>query len=246
MPEILREVVCPHCGAPLKFDKGDIIFTCHYCGYTGLLNVSKPFTFEHSMFVNQISADLVENIVRDWFSEGFLKPPDLRKRGRVVEKNLFYVPLWIISLNAVTSFEGYFERLGPSIVRKDVIRGSYDWIVIARKNTPFPEREYRLGLASKVPFEVGRVEKYSIVLNSEIDSDEAEGRAVEGVRSLHKYLVQREVDKILSFSCEVKVLEKNYLHAPIWFIVYEYKGGLYKLYIDGARKDVIFGEVPEI
>lgn len=166
-----------------------------------------------------------------------LKPPGLRKRGKIVEKNLFYVPLWIISLNAVTSFEGYFERLYPSITKKDILRGSYDWVVIAGKNTPFPEREYHLGLASKVPFEIGRIEKYSVVLNSEIDSAEAEERAVEGVRSLHRYLVQREIDKIL---------EKNYLHAPIWFIVYEYKGCLYKLYIDGARRDVIFGKFPEI
>jgi hypothetical protein len=246
MSEILKEIRCPHCGAPLKFDKGDIIFTCQYCGYTGVFDVSKSFTFEHSLFVNQLDKDMVENFVRDWFSEGFLKPPDLRRRGRIVEKTLLYIPLWIISLNAVTSYEGYFERLGPSVVRRDTIKGSYDWVVVARKSALFPEREYHLGPALKVPFDISRIEKYSIVLNSEISSEDAEERAVEAVKSFHKYLVQREVDKITSISTEAKVLEKNYVHAPVWQIVYEYKGKLYKLYIDGARKEVIVGEVPEV
>jgi len=245
MPEILREIRCPHCGAPIKFDKGDIILTCQYCGYTGVVDVSRPFTFEHSMFVNQLDAYAVEKFVLDWFSEGFLKPPDLRKRGRIVEKTLLYIPLWVISLDAVTSYEGYFERLGPSLSRRDVIRGSYDWVVLARKKALFPEREYHLALALKVPFDIGRIEKYGSVLNSEIDYEEAERRAVDGVRELHKYLVKREVDKIVSINTEVKVLEKNYVHAPVWIIVYEYKGKLYKLYVDGAGKEVILGEVPE-
>jgi hypothetical protein len=125
------------------------------------------------------------------------------------------------------------------------MKNSYDWVIIARKNAPFPEKEYHLGLATKSPFDVSRLEKYSKVLNSEIDDKEAIDRATEEVKALHQYLALRDVDKIINIDTEIKILEKNYLHAPIWFITYEYKQKLFKMYLDGAREEVIVGEFPE-
>ncbi len=246
MPEIVEEINCPHCGAPIKFDKGDVVFTCGYCGFTGLIDLSRAFTYAHSMFSNNVDISHVDQIVMDWFEEGFLKPPDLRKKGRIFEKKLVYVPLWILSLDATTSYEGSFERLGPAVIKRNEIKKTYDWIIIARKNTPFPEKEYHLSLALKTPFDMGKIEKYSIVLNSELDADEAIERAIEEVKGLHQYITLRDVDKLLSINTEVKILEKNYLHAPIWFITYEYNRKLYKMFLDGASEEIIIGEFPEV
>ena len=131
-----------------------------------------------------------------------------------------------------------------AVIKKNQMKDSYDWVIIARKNAPFPEKEYHLGVATKSPFDVSRLEKYSKVLNSEIDDQEAIVRTTEEVKALHQYLALRDVDKILNISTEVKVLEKNYFHAPIWFITYEYKGELFKMFVDGAREEVIVGEFP--
>ena len=35
-----------------------------------------------------------------------------------------------------------------------------------------------------------------------------------------------------------------YLHAPVWFIKYQYKGNLYQLIIDGATGSVLKGDIP--
>jgi hypothetical protein len=35
-----------------------------------------------------------------------------------------------------------------------------------------------------------------------------------------------------------------YLHAPVWFIVYEYKGERYNILLDGATGVVIKGDIP--
>jgi hypothetical protein len=35
-----------------------------------------------------------------------------------------------------------------------------------------------------------------------------------------------------------------YLHAPIWFIVYEYKRERYRVFMDGATGNVIKGDIP--
>jgi hypothetical protein len=34
------------------------------------------------------------------------------------------------------------------------------------------------------------------------------------------------------------------LHAPIWFVKFEYKGKLYQLLVDGASGMVIKGDIP--
>jgi hypothetical protein len=35
-----------------------------------------------------------------------------------------------------------------------------------------------------------------------------------------------------------------YLHAPIWFIKYEYKGNTYQMIVDGATGLVLKGDIP--
>jgi hypothetical protein len=35
-----------------------------------------------------------------------------------------------------------------------------------------------------------------------------------------------------------------YLHAPIWFIKYEYKSNSYQMTVDGAKGMVLKGDIP--
>jgi hypothetical protein len=81
-------------------------------------------------------------------------------------------------------------------------------------------------------------------LNSEIDKDEALERAKQEIEEHHKYLAQQDVDKIIEIESEIKVNQTVYLHAPIWFIKYEYKGKTYQLIIDGATGTVVRGDIP--
>jgi len=34
------------------------------------------------------------------------------------------------------------------------------------------------------------------------------------------------------------------LHAPVWFIEYDYKGGAYNLIIDGVSGTILKGDIP--
>jgi len=43
---------------------------------------------------------------------------------------------------------------------------------------------------------------------------------------------------------EFSVGDMTYLHAPIWFIVYEYKAKRYNIFLDGATGAVIKGDIP--
>jgi hypothetical protein len=52
------------------------------------------------------------------------------------------------------------------------------------------------------------------------------------------------VDKIIEIKTDIKIEETVYLHAPIWFIKYEYKGKDYRLIMDGATGTAIKGDIP--
>jgi len=241
---IVEELSCSHCGAPISFEPGEIIATCKYCGYTVVIETGKAFTFEHSMLLNKYDPTQIEEPVKVWMRAGFLKPPDLAKKSKIIEKNLVYLPFWVVSAEVKSDYKGIFERITPSVVKEGKIEKKYDWLVLARKATEFPTREYDVPLEGKIPYDFRKIEGFAKILNSEIDKDEAVELAKQQIEEHHRYLVQQDVDRIIEMRSEVKLDQTVYLHAPIWFIKYEYKGKTYQLLTDGATGTVIRGDIP--
>jgi DNA-directed RNA polymerase subunit RPC12/RpoP len=241
---IVDEISCSHCGAPISFIPGEIIATCRYCGYTVVIQTGKAFTFEHSMLLNEYDQTKIEEVVRNWMRAGFLKPHDLAKKSKIVEKNLTYVPFWIVTVEAETTYKGIFERIAPPVVKEGRIEKDYNWLVLARKATEFPTRDYDVPLDGKVPYDFRRIEEFAKTLNSEIDKDEAEERARQEIEENHRYLAQQDIDKVIEMKTEVKINQTVYLHAPVWFVRYDYSGETYQILVDGASGTVIKGDIP--
>jgi ribosomal protein S27E len=241
---VVEEIKCPHCGAPISFQPGEIIATCRYCGYTVVIETGQAFTFEHSMLVNKYDPIQIEEPIREWMREGFLKPSDLARRSKLEEKNLIYLPFWVVSAKAVSSYKGIFERIAPAVTKEGKLEKEYDWLVLARKATDFPTREYEVPLEGKVPFDFRKVEAFAKVLNSEIDKDEAVDVAKQQIDENHRFLIREDVDKIIDMKTEVEVAQVVYLHAPIWFVKYEYRGRGFQLLLDGATGMEIKGDIP--
>jgi hypothetical protein len=241
---VVSEIKCPHCGAPIAFEPGEILATCKYCGYTVVIETGQTFTYEHSLLLNKYDPAQIEEHIRNWMREGFLKPQDLARKSKITEKELVYLPFWLVSAEARSSYKGVFERITPSVVKEGTISKEYDWLVLARKATEFPTREYDVPLEGKIPFDFRRIEVFAKTLNSEIDKGEAEDQAKQEIEENHRYLAQEDVDKIIEIKTDIKIEETVYLHAPIWFIKYEYKGKDYHLIIDGATGMAIKGDIP--
>jgi len=241
---VVQEIRCSHCGAPLAFNPGEIIVTCRYCGFTGVIETGEPFTLEHSMLLNEYDLGRIEDFVRQWMRSGFLKPGDLARRSRILEKSLVYLPFWVISLSAASQYRGIFERLTPPVVKEGKLEKRYDWLVLARRATKFPTREYDVPLEGKIPYDFRRIEEFSKVLNSEMERAEAVELAQQQVEDHQRFLAQQDVDKILEMRTALSVGDSVYLHAPIWFILYEYRGERYEIIVDGATGAVIKGDIP--
>ena len=242
---VAEGIRCSHCGAPVDFTPGEIIATCKYCGFTTVVETGQAFTFEHSLLLNKYDETQIETPIRDWMRSGFLKPSDLAKKSKITEKNLVYLPFWVVSIEAKNVYKGIFERITPSIVKDGTIEKEYNWLVLAREATEFPTREYDVPLDGKMPYDFRRIEGFAKVLNSEIDRDEAVALAKQQIEAHHRFLLQQDVDKIVEVHSDFNMKQAVYLHAPVWFIKYEYRGTSYQLLIDGATGTVVKGEIPQ-
>lgn len=241
---VVEEIHCSHCGAPIPFKPGEILATCKYCGYTSVIETGQPFTFEHSLLLNKYDQASVDTPIMEWMRTGFLKPQDLARKSKIVEKNLVYLPFWVVSVEANSSYKGLFERITPAVVKEGKIQKEYNWLVLGRKATEFPTEEYNVPLEGKIPFDFRKIEGFAKVLNSEVDKDEAGELAKQQIDQHHRFLAQEDVDKIIDMNTSVDVKQVVYLHAPIWFVNFEYKGKLYQLLLDGASGTVIKGDIP--
>jgi hypothetical protein len=241
---IVEEINCSNCGAPLSFSPGEIVATCRYCGFTQVIETGKAFELEHSMILNEYKPEQVDELVRNWMRGGFLKPGDLARSSKIVEKNLVYLPFWVVSIEASSAYKGVFERLTPPVEKEGKIEKKYNWLVLARKASDFPAREYEVPLEGKIPYDFRKIEGFAKILNSEIERDEAVDSAKQQIENLHQFLVKQDVDKVIEMKTDFEVGNAVYLHAPVWFIVYEYKRERYHVFLDGATGTVIKGDVP--
>jgi hypothetical protein len=241
---VAQNIRCSHCGAPVEFKPGEIIATCKYCGFTTVIETGQAFNFEHSLLLNNYSEEQVENLVRDWMRSGFMKPGDLAKKSKITEKNLVYLPFWVVSVEATTKYKGIFERISPPIVKEGQIEKEYNWLVLAREAAGFQTRDYDVPLAGKIPYDFRKIEGFAKLLNSEIDRDEALELAKQQIEAQHRFLLQQDIDKIVEATTTINMKQMVYLHAPIWFIKYQYKGNIYQLIIDGASGMVLKGDIP--
>ena len=241
---IIQEIRCSNCGAPISFKPGEIIATCRYCGFTCVIETGKAFTLEHSMILNKYTPDQTEELIRNWMRSGFLKPGDLAGSSKIMEKNLVYLPFWVVKVTTTSKYKGIFERVAPPVVKEGKIEKEYDWLVLAREASEFPTKEYDIPLEGKIPYDFRKIEDFAKTLNSEMARDEAVKLARQQIESHHQFLAKQEVDKVIEMSSDFLIDDAVYLHAPVWFVVYEYKGERYNIILDGATGAVIKGDIP--
>jgi hypothetical protein len=244
MDVVAKEIRCSHCGAPTEFKPGEIIATCKYCGFTTVIETGQAFTFEHSLILNNFDQISIETPIFDWMRGGFMKPGDLAKKAKITQKDLIYLPFWVVSTEAKSTYKGIFERISPAMIKEGTVDKEYDWLVLAREASGFPTREYEVPLEGKIPYDFRRIEGFAKLLNSEIDRDAALEIAKQQIDAHHRYLLQQDVDRIVDIKTELTLKQMVYLHAPIWFIKYEYKEIAYQLIIDGASGSALKGEIP--
>ena len=244
MATVAQEIKCSHCGAPIEFKPGEIVATCKYCGFTTVIETGQAYTFEHSLILNKFDQKTIDEPIHDWMNGGFLKPGDLAKKSKLTDRDLIYLPFWVVNVEAKSTYKGIFERIAPAIVKEGTISKEYDWLVLARAASGFPTHEYMVPLEGKIPFDFRKIEGFAKLLNSEMTQDAALEIAKQQIEDHHRFLLQQDVDKIVEIKTEFTAKQIVYLHAPVWFIKYEYKGKIYQLIVEGTGGTALKGDIP--
>ena len=99
-------------------------------------------------------------------------------------------------------------------------------------------------LEGKIPYDFRKIEGFAKLLNSEMTREEALEIARQQIDAHHRFLLQEDIDRIVEATTTVKFKQMVYLHAPVWFINYEYKGNTYQMIVDGATGMVLKGDIP--
>jgi len=246
MSQIVSGIKCPNCGAQLNLSPGELVATCRYCGYTSVVGANTPFQLQHSLILNNLNNTRITQDLQDWMRSGFMKPGDLAKRSTLTVLELRYLPFWLVPLTATSTYEGMLERISPPTPRKGTIQNEYDWLVLGRKAVEFPTRDYKVPAEGKIPFDFTKIEAHAKFLNSELDSDEAVIRAKDEVEENQRFLLKQEVDQVTQFNTSFRVEIPTYLHAPLCFVQYEYKGKSYNAIIDGSSGGIIRADIPQV
>ncbi len=241
---VAQSIKCSNCGGPVEFRPGELMATCKYCGFTTVIETGQAFVFAHSLILNHYDQTQIDKPIRDWMSSGFVKPADLARKAKISEKELVYLPFWVVSITVKSTYRGVFERVAPPETKEGTIEKEYNWLVLAREASGFPTREYDVPLEGKIPYDFRKIEGFAKILNSEIEKEEALELAKQQIDAHHRFLLEQDVDKIIEMKNEFNLKEMVYLHAPVWFVKYDYRGNSYQLIIDGAEGTVLKGDIP--
>jgi DNA-directed RNA polymerase subunit RPC12/RpoP len=242
MVELVEKIMCPNCGAPLKIKAGEIVVTCEYCGTAVNLKAETPFVLKHSIIPNNFSEEKIGQVVRSWMRSGFTMPQNLSQKAVILESRLVFLPFYVLTAHAVTEYEGIFTRTGQETPVKDTLSRDYQRTILGRRSTQFPEQEYKIPLSGKSSFDLSRVQ--GEFLNAELDEGEAVERGKSEIETHQLYLIKEKIDKISASSTDISVDSCEFLHAPVWFVDYEYEGVRYTIILDGATGEIITGEIP--
>ncbi len=210
------------------------------------MGANAPFQLQHSLILNNYNNTRATQALQDWMRSGFMKPGDLAKKSKILLLELRYLPFWLVPLTATSTYEGVLERISPPTPRKGTIQNDYDWLVLGRKAAEFPTRDYKVPPEGKIPFDFTKIEPQAKFLNSEIDSADAVQHARDEVEENQRFLLKQEVDQVTQFSTNFNVETPTYLHAPLWFVQYEYKGKSYNAIIDGSAGSMIRADIPQV
>lgn len=267
--EILKEMKCPNCGAPLNPLGSEEIVVCQYCG-TSISLGSAGWSKVKSHYILDIRVQLKDqalSIARNFLDKSILHR-HLFEKSSVDRLDLAYIPYWILDSGYTAQFKfkkmeaqpggfvamnmgGRGGFIGPTENIQTVIESGTDvgmvqYPVIAVENLKqYQPPDYIFNLQNKRPISNSDMSSSIKLLNGTIGEEKA--------RVMGKVLIQqwemRKLQKIyhhnfLSAETTVDISDIFLVHIPIWTAIFKHKEEQIVLMID-AHNAMVMEELKE-
>lgn len=257
--ETMTALKCQSCNAPLTVSPDDVVIVCGYCGFTSTVEGEK--IENHFVLEPTIDSGEIYDKINEWVGRG--------GKARVTEAHLRFVPFWVESMHAYTSYQGYKKhteteyytdsqgkRRSRTKIEYEPIQGHFDENrsvnVLCRRGATF----YSLGELDKAlhvtkrgikPFDynaITAIESKPLFLNSELTDADAYEIAETFVAQDHRGRADSRATKIWDCHSRINKTGSYLLHVPHWLVRYRFGSETYRVGIDGHTKKILKGEVP--
>ncbi|MFX1566138.1 MAG: hypothetical protein ACFFCH_09120 [Promethearchaeota archaeon] len=257
--ETMTALKCQSCNAPLAVSPDDVIIVCAYCGFTSTIEGEK--IENHFVLEPTINAGEIRDTVTKWVGRG--------GKARVTESHLRFVPFWVESMHAFTSYQGYKKhteteyytdsqgkRRSRTKTEYEPIQGQFNENrsvnVLCRRGATF----YSLGELDKAlhvtkrgiqPFDynaITAIESKPLFLNSELIDADAYEIAETFVAQDHRSRADARATEIWDCQSQISKTGSFLLHVPHWLVRYQFGSETYRVGIDGHTKKILKGEIP--
>lgn len=244
------EVICDNCGASLITDKDTSATFCTFCGSPAIITqrLKKQFRPDYIIPFKVSREDAVQKFI-DFAKQSRYAPSDFFNKKNFDKVTGIYVPFWLLSSRCKVSVRGNGWKNKIGIVDKYSLSSDFD---IAFNNIPFDgaleisdelmEAIEPYDPSEMKPFNTSYLQgffsqKFNLTADNLTDRIlvrlEQYGRETAEM-SFHSY------NRTKFGACAVRPydLEQKYALFPIWFLNYNYKGGNYRLVVNGQTGKV--------
>ncbi|MEM1508339.1 MAG: hypothetical protein QXY49_04760 [Thermofilaceae archaeon] len=234
---------CSNCGGPLNYTPETIACVCEYCGTVNW--------FGEGRFDIFILPTRTRNEVINAFWSRMRNDPDMRRVYQdieLIEVQGFYVPILVgevLVKGEWTGFKRVVEKKGKSYVTRTVTKsGSFNNTMRLTVEARRSAAEYGLlelveqARSVQNAYPLNSIDWKTVklpVLNTEILPEEAidELKDIAEDSMRQSIRTSQGLDGFYYYRCDTELKRYWILLAPLWCLVYKYRGGMFRASISG-------------
>lgn len=255
--DVLKEMKCPNCGAPLNPLPGEAMVVCQYCG-TSITLGTAGWTQVHRHYILDIRVamkDQALEIVRSYLDRSILHR-HLFEKSVLKQIQLSYVPYWIVDAGFTAQYRYKREEVqpggfagvriggrggvaGPTVQMRTVIEsgtdvGTVKYPVVAIENLNlYQPPDYIFNLANARNITPQDSSGSVKLLNGTMSLDKARVEGKVRIQQWELRRLQKRVHGFLSAEINVEIADIYLVHIPVWYVQMLHKDENIVLLVDG-------------
>lgn len=261
--DVLKEMKCPNCGAPLNPSQGEAVVVCQYCG-TSISLGSEGWSKVERHYILDIKVAMredAEKIAKDFLDDSIFHR-HLFEKSTIEKFELNYIPYWIIEAGysaqykfrkeqvqpggfAGVGFGGRGGFAGPTVNFQTIIESGTDvnevkYPVIAIENmNQYQPPDYIFDISSRR--EIGQDDMKGPVklMNGNIGEERARVDAKVRIEQWEIRRLKKRTHGFLSADVKIDIATMYLTHIPVWALSFKHKNDTIFLLIDAHNSRVM-------
>jgi hypothetical protein len=231
---------CPNCGGVVPVPEGVRIVQCPFCDQHSLVQGERGV--QRWQVSRRVSREGAVKSVQGFFT-GLKKATDLRKRARVSEVFLVYLPYWRMSAFVAGWMFGRVRSGDDKTKPVEVeIMEEMHWNDAAVDVSEFGVHRVSVSKQDLEPYDPDRLHAEGMVF--EPSESRTEAMAEAEAHFIHRGRGKKKLKTKFFEKFHLLRTRLGLVYYPLWVARYEYRKRNYQVVVDGVRGEVLYGKAP--